>query len=258
MPQAMPKANQISSELIDILASKNRISEMDFYRYIREIEKLRDFESEDYLKALANGAFGRKDEAVAFFEEAVKQDIDIVAQNYVVYLNDYGTHREVLNVVNRFAEKFRSRTMLGYAWETNLFMGDIDKAMYYAEIYAKSADEEEAEAMRHAAETALEKSNLFKRNSGLTDSEYSDIAYRVMDVVDSKGMNPIELDFAFIPEENISAYIMTVNTLDSDILSDMNLDIAFSLAENDDLLGKNFSVWFKGALFSEDIKNVCE
>lgn len=46
---------------------------MDFYRYIREIEKLRDFESEDYLKALANGAFGRKEEAVAFLKRPLSK-----------------------------------------------------------------------------------------------------------------------------------------------------------------------------------------
>lgn len=56
--------------------------------------------------------------------------------------------------------------MLGYAWESNLFMGDIDKAMYYAEIYAKSANEEDAEAMRHAAETALEKAICLKDIQG--------------------------------------------------------------------------------------------
>ena len=39
---------------------------------------------------------------------------------------------------------------------------------------------------------------------------------------------------------------MTLKTNDIDVISDMNLDIAFSLAENDSLLGKNFSVWYQG------------
>lgn len=101
MPQPALKANEISSELIDILAARNTISEMQYFRYIRDIEKLRDSASEDYLKALANGAFGRKDTAVAFFEEALKHNNLIIAQNYVVYLNDYGSFREVEQVVNR-------------------------------------------------------------------------------------------------------------------------------------------------------------
>lgn len=127
MPQPALKANEISSELIDILAARNTISEMQYFRYIRDIEKLRDSASEDYLKALANGAFGRKDTAVAFFEEALKHNNLIIAQNYVVYLNDYGSFREVEQVVNRLVERYNSPTMLSHAWEANLFWGVLTK-----------------------------------------------------------------------------------------------------------------------------------
>lgn len=68
MPQLALKANEISNELVDILANKTELTEMQFYRYIKDIEKLHDNSSEDYLKALANAAYGRKDAAVAFLK----------------------------------------------------------------------------------------------------------------------------------------------------------------------------------------------
>ncbi|MFE8049267.1 hypothetical protein [Brenneria goodwinii] len=250
MPQLALKANEISSELIDLLASKTSISEMQFFSYLRDIEKLRYSAYEDYLKALANGAFGRKDVAVAFFEEALKQNNSLIAENFIVYLSDYGSFREVEEAVNRLVDRFYTPTMLNYAWEVNLFTGCIDKALYYAERLISMVREKEAELVKHLAATALAQSTLFKRTTGITDPEFQDIADRVVDVMANHKVNPVALSFCSIPEEKTSSYIMTVNTSDSDVLSDMNLDIAFSLAENDSFIGKPFSVWFEGR--SED------
>ncbi|MFD2021164.1 hypothetical protein ACFSKS_04695 [Pseudocitrobacter faecalis] len=115
MPQLALKANEISIELIEMLTSKSQLSEMQFYRYLKDIEKLRDGVSESYLKALANAAYGRKDVAVAFFEDALKHNNDVVAQNYIVYLNNYGTYQEVQEVVNRLTKVYGNRTMLSHA-----------------------------------------------------------------------------------------------------------------------------------------------
>lgn len=246
MPQLALKANEISSELIDILAARGTISEMQYYRYLRDIEKLRDSASEDYLKALANGAFGRKDTAVAFFEEALKHNNLLIAQNYVVYLNDYGSFREVEQAVNRLVERYNSPTMLSHAWEANLFSGRIDKALYYAERLISMVDEKEAEMVKHLAATALAQSTTFKSTTGITDEEFQDIANRIVDIMTHHKVGPVAMSFCSVPEERTSSYVMTVNTEDSDVLSDMNLDIAFSLAENDSLIGKPFSVWFEG------------
>lgn len=246
MPQLALKANEISSELIDILASRGSISEMQYFRYLRDIEKLRDSASEDYLKALANGAFGRKEAAVAFFEEALKQNNVLIAQNYIVYLNDYGNFREVEQVVNRLVERYNTPTMLSHAWEANLFLGRIDKALNYAERLISMVDEKEAELVKHLAATALAQSTMFKTATGMTDQEFEDIANRVVDIMANYKVGPVAMSFCSIPEERTSSYIMAVKTVDTDVLSDMNLDIAFSLAENDSLIGKPFSVWFEG------------
>ncbi|HHG8589858.1 TPA: hypothetical protein ACPYUC_002337 [Citrobacter koseri] len=246
MPQPALKANEISSELVDILASKTKISEMQFYRYIRDIEKLKDSSSEDYLKALAHGAYGRKDVAVAFFKEALKQKNSIIAQNYVVYLSDYGTYSELHEAVSQLVDHFHTQLMVGSAWESYLFMGNIDKAIHYAHKLMGMVDEKDADMLRTLASTAKQQYALFKKTTGISDSEFQDIALRVVGVLDSYKVNPIAVSFFAVPEEKTSSYVMAVNTFDADVLSDMNLDIAFSLAENDSLIGKPFSVWFEG------------
>ncbi|EOX9504191.1 TPA: hypothetical protein MC588_004404 [Citrobacter amalonaticus] len=247
MPQLALKANEISNELVDILANKTELTEMQFYRYIKDIEKLHDNSSEDYLKALANAAYGRKDAAVAFFEESLKQNNSLIAQNYIVYLNDYGTYTEVYEAVERLVDRFYTPTMVDHAWETNLFTGHIDKAIFYVEKLINMVDEKEADMLKNLAANALKQSRLFKRTTGISDHEFQDIAKRVVDVMDNHKVSPIAISFYAVPEEKTSSYVMSVNTLNPDVLSDMNLDIAFSLAENDGLIGKPFSVWFEGS-----------
>lgn len=45
-----------------------------------------------------------------------------------------------------------------------------------------------------------------------------------------------------------------VKTDDIDVIADMNIDIAFSLAENENLAGKRFSVWYRG---TQEEENAC-
>lgn len=138
--------------------------------------------------------------------------------------------------------------MLSHAWEANLFLGRIDKALYYAERLISMVDEKEAELVKHLAATALAQSTTFKSATGITDEELQDIANRIVDIMADHKVSPVAMSFCSIPEERTSSYVMAVNTEDSDVLSDMNLDIAFSLAENESLIGKPFSVWFEGRL----------
>ena len=100
--------------------------------------------------------------------------------------------------------------------------------------------------VKHLAATALAQSTTFKSTTGITDEEFQDIANRIVDIMTYHKVGPVAMSFCSVPEERTSSYVMTVNTEDTDVLSDMNLDIAFSLAENESLIGKPFSVWFEG------------
>ncbi|EPP7093066.1 hypothetical protein [Klebsiella michiganensis] len=246
MPKAARKSNQIADELIDVLMSKTKIEDFTFRKYLREIDKLNDRFSEDYLKALACAAHGRKDDAVAFFEASLAYGVDTYAMNYTIFLSEYGTHKELKELVSRLATKYGSKTMLTFGWETNLFTGNIQTALYYADRYIAIAEDKEAEAMKDDAYGIAVESEKFKNNAGLSEEQYKDIAQRMIDVADKHEVRASSIFFHFVPEEKTAAYILTVKTDDIDLIADMNLDIAFSLAENESLAGKRFSVWYRG------------
>lgn len=247
MPQAVLKSQEISNELIDLLKSRTQIGEMRFYAYIRDIEKVSYGADKLFLKALANGAYGRKDESIRFFEDSLSQSLDaLVVQNYIAYLSDYSAYLDVVDVVKRFANSFVSKAIVGYGWETSLFSGNLEEARVYAEKFIKISDAEEANAMRRLSSDMLSEAITFKDNAGLSDVQYKDVASRMLKVVDDHEVKPLAVGFHNVPEEGTSSCFMLVDTIDADVLSDMNLAVAFSLAENDGLVGKRFSVWFEG------------
>ncbi|HFS8089558.1 TPA: hypothetical protein ACH2JA_001908 [Enterobacter hormaechei] len=245
MPKAVPKSLEISVQLIDHLRLRTQLDDFSFRRCLREIEKLNDRYSEDYLKALAYAAYGRKDEAVQFFEESLKFGIDTYALNYAVYLEDYGLHRELHELVNRLITQYGCKTMLRFGWETNLFTGNIDAALSYAERFITSEEGKEAEEMRDDAEGIVHDTKRFKEFAGLTDEEYRRMAQRVVDVADNYSVRPSAIEFVFVPEEQSASYVMKVKTQDVETLSDMNIDIAFSLADDESLAGKKLGVWYQ-------------
>lgn len=246
MPEALPKYIEISGELVDYLKYRNKLDDFSFHKYIREIEKLNDPLSEDYLKALACAANGRQEDAILFFEEALRLGIDTYALNYATYLSDYGTHKQLSALTKRLIGTYGSKTMLTFAWETNLFSGNIDQALIYAERFIDAADKKDAEKMKEDSVDIVIDTARFKESSSLTHEQYMFVAQSMLDIADNYNVRPASIAFVFVPEENTASYIMTLKTNDIDVISDMNLDIAFSLAENDSLLGKNFSVWYQG------------
>lgn len=246
MPKAAPKSNKIASELIDVLRAKTKIDEFTFRKYLRDIDRLNDRFSEDYLKALAFAARGHKDDAVQFFESSLGCGVDTYATNYAIYLSEVGTHKELRDLVKRLISKYGSKTMLTFGWETNLFTGNIKTALHYADRFIAIADEKEAEAMKNDAYGIAIESEKFRNKSGLTEDEYKDVTQRMVDVADNYGVRASSISFYFVPEEKTAAYILTLKTDDVDLIADMNIDIAFSLAENESLAGKRFSVWYRG------------
>lgn len=173
--------------------------------------------------------------------------------NYAIYLSEFGTHKELREVVNRLITKYGSKTMLTFGWETNLFTGNIETALHYADRFIAIADEKDAEAMKNDAHGIAIESEKFRQKAGLTEDEYKDIAQKMIDVADNYGIRASSISFILQQKKNCGIYT-DVKTDDIDVIADMNIDIAFSLAENENLAGKRFSVWYRG---TQEEENAC-
>lgn len=246
MPQVATKASKISSELTVYLTEGERLDDISFRRYLRDIDALKDHVVEDYLKALAFGAYGRVDDAIAHFELSLKTcRNEVVAKNFLVYLSDFGTLRKSFLTSIELAEQFVSPFIYLHAYENCIFQGQMDLAEKYYHSYSKLFSGEELDSMENKLEDVLFDVNYFKEVANLSGNEYELLLEKVTNVLDEHKVHPSALKFYGISEEKVNAMILVAKTSDVEKLADMNVELAFLLAEYDCLIQKNFSVWFE-------------
>ncbi|EKN4195068.1 TPA: hypothetical protein ACV98Q_000733 [Yersinia enterocolitica] len=249
MPQAIPKSVELTNELIDVLASDQTLSEMSFRRYVKLIERLNDFSSHDFLLALANAAYNRVDDALEYFRMAMqKSPNSVVAGNYLAFVNKSCSLFEVAALSAKFSSSYGFIDFYFTAYQSNLFIGQFEQASYFAKKFIKVSERKEAERMQHVIASAELRLDEFKKLANLTDAQYKLIAETAVHVMESHNQRVSALSFSTVKEENANAYILLVKCHDPEVISDMNMDLAFSLADHEELYDKNFSAWFQGSV----------
>lgn len=247
MTQAIPKSVELTNELIDVLASDQTLPEMSFHRYVRAIENLKDFSSHDFLLALANAAYGRVDDAIEYFELAMLRAPDTtVAGNYLAFVNENRGLFEVADLSARLSEMFVVPSFYFTAYQSCLFTGQFERACHFAGLYIKVSDSKEAEKMQHTLSSAEHRLSEFKNLAGLSDEQYKLIAATAIHVMEDYGQHVTGLAFHSVKEEGANAYVLVIKCQDPEIIADMNMDLAFALAEHEELYDKSFSAWFQG------------
>jgi tetratricopeptide (TPR) repeat protein len=254
MPKPALKADELGNQLLDMLMQERKLSEMSFYAILRDIDKLNDNSAGDYLKALANAIYGRRDEAVSYFDKAMRHGDEVYDINYLIYLHDKGLVRKAVEVADLIGDKYISLILCLHAFETNLFLGKIDSALKYSSRYIKMAEPKDAQVMRDNASKAYSRINYFKELSGFNDNDFQLLSSLAVDVLEGKELKPRAMRFCVVKEENVNAYIISLPTNDAELISEINFEIAMKMAEHDSLLGKNFSFWFESE--EEDLEAV--
>lgn len=270
MPQPKPKHLQLLSDLLDQLRSEVPLSELEFRRATRFIGTLKDRAVSSYLYALAYAAKGDKLQACEFFDECLnyKELLD-APNNYLTYLEKNCSVWQVQNVSGKVAEhlltrmknhpkktaNFNELRVLEFCFESNLTLGNIPKATIYYLAYkhfsenaasAKIDGFKETAVMSQEMQGMLENIELFKSRACLNDEQFSLISLSAVKVIERYNVSITAFLFRFMQEERTNCYILTTNTKDVELLADMNIDLAFELAEHEELSGKHFSAWFKG------------
>lgn len=85
----------------------------------------------------------------------------------------------------------------------------------------------------------------FKQRADLSGLEYELIFKNVSDVMDAQKIHPSGMRFYNISEEKVNAIVFMTKSTDAEQIADMNIELAFSMAEHDCLARKDFAVWFE-------------
>lgn len=246
MLQPAIKSAEISTELTAYLTEGERLDEVSFRRYLRDIDALKDPVAEDYLKALVFGAYGREDDAIAHFERSLQVcHNEVVAKNFLVYLSDFGSLTASFTKSVELAEKYVSPFIYQHAYENCIFVGRMDLAEKYYHSYVKLFSGEALESMENKLDDVLFEVNAFKHSAGFSGLEYELLFKTLTQIMDSHKLHPLALKFYDLAEEKVNTLVVVTKTPDVSLLADMNVELAFSVAEHDCFMHKNFSLWFE-------------
>lgn len=246
MSSALPKSDEIAHELTDSLSRGVVLHEMALQRYLHEIEKLdrADKQMKFYLMALAYGAAGKKAQAIDCFEASLLFPDEIRANNYLSYLADKGGMEEYKELLFRLARQYEVRKFIELAHDISLYFGDVSKMNEFSAKYNKLSNEDEVQKMSDHFIDSVELLNLFKNATGLSEEDFYKVGKSAFIVMDRNSYKPSSVSFMIINEEKTNSYIVGVECDNASDIASMNIELAFELAEHEELLDKQFSAWF--------------
>lgn len=246
MVAPLPKSKEFGDKLIDILSSERVLSQMELHRWIREIKSLKDPAEESYLLALAYAGGGDKDKAILHFDKSLYSDEDgVSASNYLAFIVNVGDANDYVEVSSKLADMYVSRELYGAAFYMHMHCGKIEKAIEYGRKFIKVSPNGEDEVMQRNIAYFTSALPDFKERSSLSDAKFELITSSMASVMRKHKASSDAYRFFNISEESVNAYVISLGNKSIDEIAEMNYELAFELAEHDELLGTNVSAWFE-------------
>ncbi|OTA14325.1 hypothetical protein Xbed_03693 [Xenorhabdus beddingii] len=248
MTQPLLKKDALADELTDALMRGDSITEFELRRYLNDIEKYSSGIELAYLKALANGLANKKGKAIEYFEIALQIPNIVYAGNYLAYIHHRGLFSERRELSQKLARQYESPSFCFMAYQVNIFHGDVCSANEFYEKYLKLSQEKESGPVIKNFQGAKTMLQDFLDGSGLNRDQVAIIANNIIDVIDNHRVkvSGIEIISAIGHEEKVNMYSLSVYTDDVELLTTMNLELSYKLAEYDELLDKKFSALIRG------------
>lgn len=249
--QPIPLTEQLHSELTSFLKRDEVISEFQVAQYLKKISKHADGLYAVYLKGMVYAAAGRKSEAVKFFELSIQSEEFIYHANYLAYLDNNGAFPEWKELAEKFSDKFSTVKSFAKSCVTaNIFTLDCDRADYFLDRYVKLHDQGSPKVVDFISNYHKQKDaiNKFLETASFDICAKNALVDSVNHVLTDNNLQIKEMKcITGTPHDKyLNVFNITVNSSDVDLLTDINIEVAYQLAEKDELIGKNFSVWLSG------------
>ncbi|QUG75075.1 hypothetical protein GKQ23_08765 [Erwinia sp. E602] len=261
MPEPLSKSTEYAHQLIDILKSGELLAEWDLHSWIRNIKALGNSAHEEYLLALAWAAYGDSDKASPLFERAlcVESEADVVAKNYLIFVSLRGELADAVKLSWRLSQKFISPEILCRAIYLHLYYGEFAKAFELNRKFLRMVPQ--AAEQHFSGDLASLESGLarFRSTANMSDAQFTVLVRSVAAIMRKNNAITEHYSFHSLNEEAMNAYVVTVANCNVDRVAAMNLQLALELAEHDELLSLNFSVWFEqGSMLTTQETGQCQ
>ncbi|HAX9726174.1 TPA: hypothetical protein JS159_004242 [Serratia marcescens] len=247
MISPVEKTNEISRELASFIDDGRLLKPLEFRRYLREIEKIKSGGQYDYLMAMVNGANGSHAAAMEWFERALRHRDPVIAENYLVYLSKNFKYIDYIRESLALTQEFPGNIdICRKALKGMMFSCDINGVKRFSCELSRMLPAREGESVMVQASKVVEQAEKFASNAGMDNEDLTALSNILLHIAEQAKTPYSKLTYFSMAEEGANALIFHVNTDDSDLLSEMNFDLAMALASDDRFIGKKFSSWFRG------------
>lgn len=214
-------------------------------RVVSSANSLPDEPTKLMVLGLAYGAAGDNEHALAYFKEAIKYRDDIIARNYLSYLSHTGQHDLYRDECVRLAREIVSFPLYLRARNASYADGDGELSLFFArKALSMVGDENERAKMEmeiHEKNSAL---NRFIDTTRLSTHEIAELTRMVANIANSFDVLAVSQDY--YTGDGDAAIICDVVCTDAGILSDLDIEIAMSLAMNESFSARNLTAWYRG------------
>lgn len=243
------------NEMLDMLTShidaRSKLDAFTLKRVVTSAEKIPDYPIKMMTLGLAYGAACDPVTAIDFFKKAVEADDDWIMRNYLSYLSHTGQHELYRKESLRLVKRVATLPMLIRARNTSYADGDGELSLFFArKALAMLDDSSEKRAMEEEVRVKTANLDSFINASSLSTAEISALTLKVGDVANRHKVLAVAHEYYTSPDGD-AAVICDVICQDSEILADMDIDVATEIATSDTFSGKNVTVWFRGRDRSE-------
>ncbi|WP_369427064.1 hypothetical protein [Providencia sp. PROV236] len=254
--QPIHKSEELMHSLQDRISNEEVSNEIELMQTLREIDKYSSGLEKNHLKALAYSLNNKIDKACDFFELSIQVNNLDYARNYLAVINQRSSNVKYLQLLHRFADEYESPTLAFLAYQSCLNIADLRNAEKFISKAIKLSEEDKRNAYINEFQNAKLALMKYLMLSGLSEEELMNLANIVISILDEWKVQIVAINYTNTSahDEQSNLFMMTAECDDPEILSDMNIALAYKLAEHDEFIGKNFSVFIGGVNDISELK----
>lgn len=210
-------------------------------------EKLSDQAMKFMLLGLSYGAAKQNDKAVKFFKIGSEYGDDRVVVNFLTYLSHTGQYDLYRDESIRLVRFYQNNPrILLLARNASYADGDASLALSFAHrLLTMLPDGPMKDASQEDVEMRDAQLAKFIDATDIEASRIKELTRMVANMTAKYGVIAISHDYYTSPDGS-AAIVCDVICDDSDVISDMDIDIATELAMSEYFVDKNVTAWYRG------------
>lgn len=246
MPVPKSNLNEVMEYVVSCIDNRKMLSEFEYHSYMRLSDTIPDDSRRLVSKALVSGATGKSEDAIAFFEKSIMLQDAFADRNYLAYLLLICRYDLYCEAVFRVAKYRDSCELCREARDAAYASGNVEHGLFFARKAASliADDVVKGEFMAQSKSNA-EMIESFMSLGGLSQEDISALTMTGVKIAKGKSIPFTGVEYYISSDLSDLGMIMYVFCDDIEVMSDMDIELAITLVENEKLAHYKGTAWFR-------------